>query len=28
VGAYKLWGATYRILQPLIPRLNAGEWLV
>jgi 8-oxo-dGTP pyrophosphatase MutT (NUDIX family) len=28
VGAYKLWGATYRILQPLIPRLIAGEWSV
>ncbi len=26
VGAYKLWGATYRILEPLLPRLLAGEW--
>jgi 8-oxo-dGTP pyrophosphatase MutT (NUDIX family) len=26
VGPYKLWGATYRILKPLIPRLIAGEW--
>jgi len=26
VGAYQLWGATYRILHPLIPRLLAGEW--
>jgi 8-oxo-dGTP pyrophosphatase MutT (NUDIX family) len=28
VGNYRLWGATYRILQPLIPRLIAGEWSV
>jgi 8-oxo-dGTP pyrophosphatase MutT (NUDIX family) len=28
VGPYKLWGATYRILRPLIPRLAAGEWSV
>jgi len=26
IGAYQLWGATYRILHPLIPRLLAGEW--
>jgi 8-oxo-dGTP pyrophosphatase MutT (NUDIX family) len=26
IGSYKLWGATYRILQPLIPRLLKGEW--
>ena len=26
IGAHKLWGATYRILDPLIPRLEAGEW--
>ncbi|UYZ63228.1 NUDIX hydrolase [Hymenobacter weizhouensis] len=27
VGAgYALWGASYRIIQPLIPRLLAGEW--
>jgi 8-oxo-dGTP pyrophosphatase MutT (NUDIX family) len=26
VGPYKLWGATYRILRPLVPRLTAGEW--
>ncbi len=26
VGRYKLWGATYRILKPLLPRLLAGEW--
>jgi 8-oxo-dGTP pyrophosphatase MutT (NUDIX family) len=26
VGPYKLWGATYRILEPLIPRLLAREW--
>lgn len=28
VGDYKLWGASYRIIQPLIPRLLAGEWEV
>lgn len=28
VGPYRLWGATYRILRPLIPRLLAGEWSV
>jgi 8-oxo-dGTP pyrophosphatase MutT (NUDIX family) len=26
VGEHRLWGATYRILEPLIPRLLAGEW--
>jgi 8-oxo-dGTP pyrophosphatase MutT (NUDIX family) len=26
VGAHRLWGATYRIVEPLIPRLLAGEW--
>lgn len=26
VGPYNLWGATYRILLPLLPRLLAGEW--
>jgi hypothetical protein len=26
VGAYQLWGASYRILHPLLPRLLAGEW--
>jgi 8-oxo-dGTP pyrophosphatase MutT (NUDIX family) len=26
VGPYPLWGASFRILQPLLPRLLAGEW--
>lgn len=26
IGPHKLWGATYRILDPLAPRLLAGEW--
>lgn len=26
VGAYQVWGVTYRILHPLLPRLLAGEW--
>jgi 8-oxo-dGTP pyrophosphatase MutT (NUDIX family) len=26
VGQYNLWGATYRILHQLLPRLLAGEW--
>jgi 8-oxo-dGTP pyrophosphatase MutT (NUDIX family) len=26
VGAHRLWGLSYRILDPLIPRLIAGEW--
>ncbi|GGG32220.1 NUDIX hydrolase [Hymenobacter glacieicola] len=25
-NGYQLWGASYRIIQPLIPRLLAGEW--
>jgi 8-oxo-dGTP pyrophosphatase MutT (NUDIX family) len=28
IGAYKLWGASYNIIRPLIPRLLAGEWEV
>jgi 8-oxo-dGTP pyrophosphatase MutT (NUDIX family) len=26
VGEHRLWGATYRIVHPLLPRLLAGEW--
>ena len=26
VGAHRLWGATYRILKPLLPRLVEGGW--
>ncbi len=26
VGEHKLWGATYRILRPLLPRMVSGEW--
>ncbi|MDQ6670434.1 MAG: CoA pyrophosphatase [Chloroflexota bacterium] len=26
IGPYKLWGATYNIVEPLIPRVLAGEW--
>jgi 8-oxo-dGTP pyrophosphatase MutT (NUDIX family) len=26
VAGHRLWGATYRILAPLLPRLAAGEW--
>ena len=26
VGHYQVWGATYRILHPLLPRLLGGEW--
>ena len=26
IGSHQLWGATYRILHPLIPRLLSGEW--
>lgn len=26
VGPYQLWGASYRIVQALLPRLVAGEW--
>lgn len=28
VGKHRLWGASYRIFEPLIPRLLAGEWTV
>ncbi|MCP3956644.1 MAG: CoA pyrophosphatase [bacterium] len=28
VESYRLWGLTYRILRPLVPRLLAGEWEV
>jgi hypothetical protein len=28
IGTYRLWGLSYRILQPAIPRLVAGEWAV
>lgn len=26
IGRHKLWGASFRILEPLVPRLLAGEW--
>jgi 8-oxo-dGTP pyrophosphatase MutT (NUDIX family) len=26
IGPHKLWGVTYRIVEPLLPRLLAGEW--
>lgn len=26
VGPHRLWGASYRIVTPLLPRLLAGEW--
>jgi 8-oxo-dGTP pyrophosphatase MutT (NUDIX family) len=26
IGPHRLWGASYRILQPVLPRLLAGEW--
>jgi 8-oxo-dGTP pyrophosphatase MutT (NUDIX family) len=26
VGSHRLWGLSYRILHPIIPRLVAGEW--
>jgi 8-oxo-dGTP pyrophosphatase MutT (NUDIX family) len=26
IGVYPLWGVSYRILQPLVPRLLRGEW--
>jgi 8-oxo-dGTP pyrophosphatase MutT (NUDIX family) len=26
LGEHRLWGATYRIVHPLLPRINAGEW--
>jgi 8-oxo-dGTP pyrophosphatase MutT (NUDIX family) len=28
VGSYRLWGFSYRILHPIIPRLMEGEWKV
>lgn len=28
IGDHKLWGLTYRILAPVLPRLAAGEWRV
>jgi 8-oxo-dGTP pyrophosphatase MutT (NUDIX family) len=28
VGRYRLWGVSYRILHPLLPRLVAGDWSV
>ncbi len=28
VGHYELWGVSYRILHPLLPRLQSGEWQV
>jgi 8-oxo-dGTP pyrophosphatase MutT (NUDIX family) len=28
LGEHKLWGATYRIIKPLLPRLAAGEWTI
>jgi 8-oxo-dGTP pyrophosphatase MutT (NUDIX family) len=28
VGRHRLWGLSYRILQPVIPRLVAGDWNV
>ena len=28
VGPHRLWGLSYRILQPVLPRLVAGEWNV
>lgn len=26
IGEHKLWGATYNIVRPLLPRVQAGEW--
>jgi 8-oxo-dGTP pyrophosphatase MutT (NUDIX family) len=26
VGGHEVWGVTYRILEPLVPRLMGGEW--
>ena len=26
IGEHRLWGLSYRILQPVIPRLVAGDW--
>jgi 8-oxo-dGTP pyrophosphatase MutT (NUDIX family) len=28
VGPHRLWGASYRIVTPLIPRLLAGDWAI
>jgi 8-oxo-dGTP pyrophosphatase MutT (NUDIX family) len=28
VGPHRLWGATYRITEPLLPHLMAGEWSI
>jgi 8-oxo-dGTP pyrophosphatase MutT (NUDIX family) len=28
IGPHRLWGATYRIVEPLIPRLLDGEWQI
>ncbi|CAN5545607.1 CoA pyrophosphatase [soil metagenome] len=28
LGPHELWGATYRIVQPLLPRLVGGEWRI
>jgi 8-oxo-dGTP pyrophosphatase MutT (NUDIX family) len=28
IGEHRLWGLSYRILRPVIPRLVAGEWNV
>jgi 8-oxo-dGTP pyrophosphatase MutT (NUDIX family) len=26
IGPHKLWGATYKIVEPLLPRILSGEW--
>jgi 8-oxo-dGTP pyrophosphatase MutT (NUDIX family) len=26
LGEHRVWGLTYRVLEPLLPRLMAGEW--
>jgi 8-oxo-dGTP pyrophosphatase MutT (NUDIX family) len=28
IGAYRLWGFSYRVLHPLLPRLLANEWRI
>ncbi len=28
IGPHRLWGASFRILEPLLPRLLTGEWKV
>jgi 8-oxo-dGTP pyrophosphatase MutT (NUDIX family) len=28
VGPYRVWGLTHRILEPLLPRLLAGQWTI